>query len=282
MSQIAQHRAGRARRADIHARASGADCERGTSRQKHRVKSIISRFQLSVLLLAPAPRTDRRARDRDGGAAVSALDPRTIVRILGGDVTGRNSCNVPGPGHSKVDRSLSITIDPRAPDGFLVYSFAAGDDPLYCKDYIRERLGLGSWEPGQKRRRQAPIKAAAPAPTPDPAEEKRKAWALKIWSESTNPTGTIVERYLREHRGLELIEGMAGSVVRFHRSLYFDEFNRRPGMVCLLRDVVTDEPCGIIERFWIGRPARRSTAGCSALRKMQPLSWMRIRRYPRR
>src|ERR1035438_10398144 len=130
---------------------------------------------------------------------MSMFDPRTIVSVLGGDVTGRNSCNVPGPGHSKTDRSLSITIDPRAPDGFLVHSFAAGDDPLYCKDYIRESLGLGSWEPGKKRRRRAPVKAAAAAPTPDPAEEKRKAWALKIWSESTNPIGTIVEHYLSEH-----------------------------------------------------------------------------------
>lgn len=49
------------------------------------------------------------------------LGPRTFVRIMGGEVTGRNNCNVPGPGHSLRDRSLSITIDPRAPGGFIVH-----------------------------------------------------------------------------------------------------------------------------------------------------------------
>ena len=52
----------------------------------------------------------------------------------------------PGPGHSPRDRSLSIKIDPGAPDGFVAYSFA-GDDPLECKDYVRERAGLERWEP---------------------------------------------------------------------------------------------------------------------------------------
>jgi predicted P-loop ATPase len=67
-----------------------------------------------------------------------------IVGILGGDVTGADSCNVPGPGHSAKDRSLSIKIDPAAPDGFLVYSHA-GDNDVACKDYVRDRLGLPQW-----------------------------------------------------------------------------------------------------------------------------------------
>ena len=47
----------------------------------------------------------------------------------------------PGPGHSAKDRSLSITLDASAPDGFLVYSFA-GDDWVHCKDYVREKLSV--------------------------------------------------------------------------------------------------------------------------------------------
>jgi putative DNA primase/helicase len=42
---------------------------------------------------------------------------------------------------------------------------------------------------------------------------------------------------------------IAGTVIRFHGSLYFDAFNRRPGMVSLLRNIVTDEPCGIHRTF---------------------------------
>ncbi|MCC8956186.1 DNA primase [Bradyrhizobium sp. Pear77] len=42
---------------------------------------------------------------------------------------------------------MVITIDPSAPDGFLVYSHA-NDDPLNCKDYVREQLGMASWQKG--------------------------------------------------------------------------------------------------------------------------------------
>ena len=56
-----------------------------------------------------------------------------IVAALGGQVTGPDTCNVPGPGHSAKDKSLCIKIDPTAPDGFLVYSHS-GDDGIECKD----------------------------------------------------------------------------------------------------------------------------------------------------
>src|SRR5215510_11253805 len=75
------------------------------------------------------------------------LSVHQIVAIIGGDVTGRDSCNVPGPGHSAKDKSLSIKIDPTAPDGFLVYSHA-GDNGIECKDWVRQKLGL---EPGGRK-----------------------------------------------------------------------------------------------------------------------------------
>lgn len=172
------------------------------------------------------------------------MDARTVAYALGGDVTGRDSANVPGPGHSKADRSLSIKLDSRAPDGFVVCSHA-GDDPMACRDHVRERLGLGPWERGKDRR--TPFKVVDTEP--DPEQEKRKAWALQIWSESRSPAGSIVQHYLRKYRGLEFDDGTAGSVIRFHGSLYFDQGTRLPGMVCLLRDIVTDEPCGIHRTF---------------------------------
>ena len=71
-----------------------------------------------------------------------ALDARSIARLMGGTATSPKHANVPGPGHSRIDRSLSITINPRAPDGFLVKSHA-GDDDLQCKDHVKRALGLG-------------------------------------------------------------------------------------------------------------------------------------------
>jgi hypothetical protein len=64
--------------------------------------------------------------------------PREAGFLLGGEARG-NRVSCPGPGHGKHDRSLSIKFTHNAPDGFLVHSFA-GDDPLDCRDYVRERL----------------------------------------------------------------------------------------------------------------------------------------------
>jgi putative DNA primase/helicase len=171
------------------------------------------------------------------------LDLRTIARIMGGEITGRNSCNVPGPGHSNADRSLSIKLSARAPGGFVVYSHA-NDDPIECRDYVRGRLGLSKWQAKDQR---TPFVVTHGGPDYD--KERSKRFALRIWSESTDANGSIVERYLREFRGLALNNDIAVSVIRFHNDLYFDPKTRLPGMVCLLRDIVTDEPCGIHRTF---------------------------------
>ncbi len=63
-----------------------------------------------------------------------------IARALGGQVSG-GQVLAPGPGQSARDRSLSIKIDETAPSGFVVHSFS-GDDPIRCKDFLREKLGL--------------------------------------------------------------------------------------------------------------------------------------------
>jgi hypothetical protein len=172
------------------------------------------------------------------------IDIRTIISVLGGDVTGRNSANVPGPGHSKNDRSLSITIDSRS--GQIIVCSHAGDDWKACKDYVLERLGLGKWGDDRAQPR-APFVLINAGPDAD--KEKKKAVALRIWNASVDPAGTLVERYLREHRGLPLGADLAGKVIRFNRSLYLDSVSRAPGMICLLRDIETDEPCGIHRTF---------------------------------
>ncbi|WP_247434420.1 AAA family ATPase [Bradyrhizobium sp. 139] len=73
------------------------------------------------------------------------LSPQQLAAALGGEVSG-NEVLAPGPNHSRKDRSLSIKLDSTAPGGMLVHSFAH-DDPLVCKDYVRERAGMAQWEP---------------------------------------------------------------------------------------------------------------------------------------
>ena len=70
--------------------------------------------------------------------------PKQIAAALGGEVSGREVL-APGPNHSPKDRSMAIRMDPAAPDGFVVHSFA-GDDPLACKDHVRSKLGI-RWTP---------------------------------------------------------------------------------------------------------------------------------------
>jgi hypothetical protein len=72
------------------------------------------------------------------------------ARLLGGRVSGRNSISAPGPNHKPGDRSMTITLRPDAPDGFVVHSFSPRDDDLACKDYVREKWGLGSWKANGK------------------------------------------------------------------------------------------------------------------------------------
>jgi hypothetical protein len=66
-----------------------------------------------------------------------------IQRCLGGEISN-GKVRAPGPGHSDADRSLLVSLSDSDPAGFVVHSFA-GDDPIQCKDYVRERLGMPKW-----------------------------------------------------------------------------------------------------------------------------------------
>ena len=69
------------------------------------------------------------------------LTLQQVARALGGEICG-NQVRAPGPGHSPRDRSLSIRLDAHAPDGFVVHTFSLSDNPILCKDYVREKCGL--------------------------------------------------------------------------------------------------------------------------------------------
>jgi putative DNA primase/helicase len=153
-------------------------------------------------------------------------DLKYIARVLGGEVTGTQVL-VPAPGHSPRDRSLAIRLDIRAPDGFILYSHA-GDDWRTCREYVRRKLGLPEWEPGDDRHNQRTIppqhidtwdfaccdKEAEIRPRTED-DMLSIARAQRIWREGSNPLGTPVEKYLQS-RALLLPDSMAGTVLRFH------------------------------------------------------------------
>ena len=132
------------------------------------------------------------------GATAAMLDPHAVAHALGGEVTGPGRVLCPGPMHSKADRSLSVWLDPAAPAGLIVYSFA-GDDPIACRDFVKARLGLADdWKPdpaeAERRRRELAEIDARKA-------ERDARRAADLWRAGRNPEGTAAARYLAR-RGL--------------------------------------------------------------------------------
>ncbi|MGB3042315.1 MAG: toprim domain-containing protein [Xanthobacteraceae bacterium] len=76
--------------------------------------------------------------------------------------------------------------------------------------------------------------------TADDDEAARIARAMSYWNRSVDPRGTVVEEYLRS-RCIALPDGVAGDVIRFCASPRM--------MVALMRDIHTDEPCGVHRTF---------------------------------
>jgi predicted P-loop ATPase len=74
------------------------------------------------------------------------MSAQAIAAALGGKVGAGGWINVPAPGHSPDDASLGIMLDPQAPGGYRVNP-RAGEDPIRCRDYVMERLGLDPWTP---------------------------------------------------------------------------------------------------------------------------------------
>jgi putative DNA primase/helicase len=159
------------------------------------------------------------------------LPLQEIARAHGGEVRN-GGVLAPGPGHSKSDRSLSVKLSASAPDGFVVHSFA-GDDPITCKDHVRERLGLPGFKASKSRE-----------PARRDNEKLRIELALHVWRESTALIGTRGEFYLTNERKLTLDEGFS-HVLRFHPRCPFGPAGATeyaPAMIALMRDVLTDQP----------------------------------------
>jgi putative DNA primase/helicase len=181
------------------------------------------------------------------------LDPRQVARAIGGDAFG-SKISAPGPGHSARDRSLSIRLDPSAPGGFVVHSHA-GDDPIVCKDYVRQRLGLPAWEPGdeQERIESRDVRMFDRHAVDQELEPRlytdddllRINRAKQIWSKAGDPRGTLAEQYLQS-RCLQLPDSLVETVLRFHARCPWRNENTGntehvPALIVSFRSIDDDE-----------------------------------------
>jgi hypothetical protein len=153
------------------------------------------------------------------------MELKSLRAVLGGEIVGRQ-LTCPGPGHSPRDRSLSVRLDPGAPDGFVVFSHA-GDDFRNCRDYVRQRLGMPQWQPGDGRDRRVLLedlrafdiaavdREAGHQPHSDD-DRIRIMRAVRIWDEGRTPRGTLAEKYLNGQRMLDLPDSLCDEVLRFH------------------------------------------------------------------
>src|SRR5262245_36142191 len=132
------------------------------------------------------------------------MNIRALAAALGGDVASAKPVSAPGTGHSPRDRSLSVKLDASAPDGFLAYSHS-GDDWKDCRDYVRSRLGMPEWLPGDEQNRTIPqrhikkwnlgaIESEAQMQQRSEDDLIRIERATKIWNGADSPRGTAAER----------------------------------------------------------------------------------------
>jgi RecA-family ATPase len=120
------------------------------------------------------------------------LSLQCLARALGGEVEG-NQVKAPGPGHSSKDRSLSVTPDAGAPDGFIVHSFA-GDDAIACKDYVREKAGLPAFKPNGRSRVSADdIEKAVMAAVHGQSASKSKGRVVETYQYKDETGATLYE-----------------------------------------------------------------------------------------
>jgi putative DNA primase/helicase len=195
-------------------------------------------------------------------------DLRSIALALNGVVSGRQVL-APGPGHSPQDRSLAIRPSPEAPDGLLIHSHA-GDDWRQCREYVRSRLGLPAWQPGDGNERQRTIQSSHIdkwdlGVIDTEAEDRYRSEddllrierVQKIWNEA-DVRGRAGDEYLRS-RALELADDLAGKVIRFHHSVPWRNENtgQTEYIACLIAAFrsIDDGEVTAVHRIRVDRPA---------------------------
>ena len=157
---------------------------------------------------------------------------RPIVEALGGELYdhGRRA-NVPGPGHSRSDRSVSLLLQA---DRVVVHSFGA-DDWRAVLDYLRSEQLIDAHNAvlgGGGRRR---VGVGAPEP---PGAAERRAVAQRLWDEARPLPGSLSQTHCRLRGIVRPLPGPGA--LRHHGevpvSIYRPGRLRRPALLAAVLD----------------------------------------------
>lgn len=146
---------------------------------------------------------------------------KSIVRALGGELyDGGRRANIPAPGHSRRDRSVSLLER----DGrIIIHTFGDGDW-RGVRDHLRAHGLLGGSDH---------LETAVAAPCADSVASGRLAAASRLWSGGRSIAGTLSERHCRG-RGL-VGEAPGAHALRHHPaapvSVYRQGRARRPALM---------------------------------------------------
>jgi putative DNA primase/helicase len=160
---------------------------------------------------------------------MTCVNLRAIAQALGGEIAG-GQVKAPGPGHSPRDRSMTVRPNPEKRSGFDIYSHA-GDEFAECYRRVREAIG------GSVLDFKPPKRAS-----------NNGERALTLWNAATFVRGSLAERYLVEHRALELPTN-AHDVIRFHPRCPFKNGDgatiHAPALLALFRTIEGDKEVAI-------------------------------------
>jgi putative DNA primase/helicase len=168
---------------------------------------------------------------------------RAIVRALGGDLyDGGRRANIPAPGHSARDRSISLLW---SNGRLIVHSFGEADW-RDVRDDLRARHLID------------PLVVDGAVPAPRLPLERRLAVVGRLWLAAGPIADTLGERHLR----LRGIRRPLSEALRFHPSLPIAVYRegRAAGPALVAR---IDDPAGglsAVEVTYLDRLGRRTTA----------------------
>jgi len=141
----------------------------------------------------------RRPSFQPSSVPVHLPSLRDAAQLLDGEVDSAGVISCPGPGHSHRDRSLRVWLT----DGEISIHSFAGDDPIRCRDYVRDVLGLPSWDPRQTYKPLTKPFAPARSDVADQDTQRRREVAQALWARAVPCGGSLAETYLRS-RGIAL------------------------------------------------------------------------------
>ncbi|MGA0599348.1 DUF7146 domain-containing protein [Caulobacter sp. KR2-114] len=177
---------------------------------------------------------------------------KTIVETLGGDLyDGGRRANIPAPGHSALDRSVSLLLQ----GGRVIAHAFGGGDWREVLDHLR---GLNLIDAAG-----APLSVAAAARSaavgPLPTRLERRDAALRLWEGGRAIGGSLSERYCRA-RGL--LGRLPGDAALRHNpqtpvSAYRHDGPARPALLAAIR--APDGTLTAVEVTYLTPQGRRAT-----------------------